>query len=62
MPGSGNLEPWAAQKLAAEDQQHEARVAWQKIRQQEPSAFDLEQTRRRAREAWDGKYGPKEKS
>ncbi len=32
------------------------------MRQQEPSALDLEETRRRAREAWNGKYRPREKS
>jgi hypothetical protein len=62
MPGSGNLEPREAPKFAPEDQQREARVAWQRIRQQEPRVLDLEETRRRAREAWNAEYGPKGKS
>jgi hypothetical protein len=62
MPGSCNLEPFAAPKFAPEDQQREGRVAWQKVRQLERRALDLEETRRRAREAWKGKYDPKGKS
>jgi hypothetical protein len=61
-PGRGNLDPETAPKFAPEDQQREARVARQKIRQQEPRALDLEDACHRAREDWNDKYGPKGKS
>jgi hypothetical protein len=61
-PGSGNRDSEAAPKFVPEDQQREARVAWQKIRQQESTALDIEEARRRAREDWSDKYGPKGKS
>jgi hypothetical protein len=62
MPRGGNLDSETAPKFAPEDQQREAIVAWQKIWQQQPRALDLEEARRRAREDWNDKYGPKGKS
>src|SRR5260221_5400633 len=56
---NGDLAPKAV--TTADGQRAEARVAWQKMRQQQPSTHDLEETRRRAREDWLAKYGRTEK-
>jgi len=58
-PLSGNTA--SAAELSPEDQRREGRIAWQRIRQQQPSTSDPEELRRRAREDWRAKYGPKKK-
>jgi hypothetical protein len=59
MPGGDNVDSEAAPKFAPEDQQRDARVAWQKIRSQESTALDFEEARRRVCQDWSDKYGPK---
>jgi hypothetical protein len=49
-----------AQKLTADELQRRGRTAWQQIRQQRPES-DPEEVRRRARQEWLDKYGPKER-
>ena len=57
-----NGNPDLARKLDLEEERRNARTAWQKMRQQESSTNSLEEIRRRAREEWRAKFGPKEKS
>ena len=52
---SGN--PDLVRKLSLDEERHNARAAWQKMRRQEPS-MSLEEIRRQAREDWRAKYGP----
>jgi hypothetical protein len=61
-PGTGNLDSETAPKFAPDDQQREARAAWQKVRQPQPRDLDLEEARRRAREDWNDTYGHNGKS
>jgi hypothetical protein len=57
---SGN--PTPVRKLSLEEERHDARTAWQKMRQKESSGANLEEVRRLAREDWRAKYGPGKKS
>jgi len=57
---SNNAE--AARKLMPANRQQDGRMAWQQTRQQAASMFDLDEVRRRAREEWRAKYGPKDKT
>jgi hypothetical protein len=57
-----NKDPDPAQKLSIEEERRNARLAWQKMRQQESSTMGPEETRRRAREEWRAKYGPENKT
>src|ERR1700688_4960281 len=44
--------PEPAKKVDPEDQRRAGRTAWQELRKQESSVFDLEEVRRQAREDW----------
>lgn len=52
----------SARKLSIEEIRRNARTAWLKMRQEEPSAPSLEERRRRTREEWLARYGPGRKS
>jgi hypothetical protein len=47
----------SAPKLTPEEERHNARTAWKKMRQGS-SSVSLEEMRRRAREEWRSRYGP----
>jgi hypothetical protein len=57
-----NKDPDPAQKLSLEEERRNARLIWQKMRQQESSTVGLDEIRRRAREEWRAKYGPENKT
>ena len=54
--------PGPVRRLSLEEERRNARIAWQKMRQQESSTTSLDEVRRRAREDWRAKYGPDEKT
>jgi hypothetical protein len=56
----GNPDP--VRRPSLEEERRNARIAWQKLRQQESSTASLDEIRRRAREDWRAKYGPGEKT
>lgn len=51
--------PKLVRRLSLDEERRNARTAWQKMRQQESSSMSLEDIRRRAREEWRAKYGPR---
>jgi len=52
----------AVRKPSLEEERHDARTAWQKMRQKESSGVSLEEIRRQAIEDWRARYGPGKKS
>lgn len=54
--------PLATRKHGLENEQPNATTAWQKMCQQKPPPVSLKDTRRRAREEWLAKCGPRERN
>jgi len=53
--------PDAARQLSLEEERRNARIEWQRRRQQESPKLSLEEIRRQACEEWSTKYGPGKK-
>ena len=58
----GSAQPDAARRFSLEEERRNARMGWQKMRQQESPKLSLEEIRRQACEEWSDKYGPGKKS
>ena len=58
----GSAQPDAARRFSLEEERRNARMGWQKMRQQESPKLSLEEIRRQACEEWSAKYGPGKKS